>query len=826
MQQSCSDAGQLSPLSWLVGWEYNPPADLDVDEVELQEEAPGEPSPNIEDVKTGLVNAAVDCFVELESFEQHRKQGHDSSATIMTAAGSKTTEDSLEGGTESKHIVQIPSMLAVENSRFAQCSGAQPVIGDDSGPLGILPGGQAVDASQSRLHGGKVDVMNVSFGSPLKVGKVQNYLDAVLGKNAAVGISITGAQEVSVGPIETCMSQQGPRETVTVQNILNGVIGVNKIIAVSAIKQECELSVVKSEMEFDMDHGGVVSPKRKEPEVPELELPAEAAPKRLKSVTERDGIESGIACADVGDVGHEGDKSNYHTQQPKEGSQRCTDLTGLLDALSDGSSSDFDQEDGDSDLNWWKESDNKGVITKGLSGLDPPVKSVPIDHCKSPSLEVKHEVLISGGNPIDSVAQPVALQGPSDDIPSKSKDTSPPNLPRSEHLTCSDGLQEGSKPGESRTFVSEEERAGAKVSSPNCKIANSREESTPSKSRSPSKLLPTVGESLAMHTISVEEELTRRISDSGCEPRNASFLQDPKPQFMEIVCLDSDSDEEGMAIENRTDESFQLRKAVNLEHEGTCLAGGDSREISKDSGRNRVRGDDDSGEDEGGDIPVFASITMTGKFQHAAPPTGHPAGVPNPGLPSSGGISNGPSTKAFSSMPGQGVHQTGKPISNHLNMPTYGVHPSGHPQSSGVPNDTPLGDVGDMPHDVIAARRLRKLRRAKKTWMRLREGQSGPTDPLKASSRVADPVHPGASPASTSRPNMGSGNSGYAWVPPAPEFANLPQGYSLPPDHNGTFSFLTRRDCPLWVKVFCLEWIMSFGMLICHCHVCKIELFV
>ena len=175
-------------------------------------------------------------------------------------------------------------MSEIENSDLAQPFDAQPLTEAEWGRDSVIPGGQPGGASQSRFHRAKLDVMNGSFGSALNVGKVQEYLDAVLGRNyAAVGASIPGASS----PNGTSISlQAGPREiTVTGKSFMDAVVlGNNKVMTVTAVKQERESSVVKSEIEFEVDHAGVVSAcKRKEPEVPELEPGGICAAKRRKS---------------------------------------------------------------------------------------------------------------------------------------------------------------------------------------------------------------------------------------------------------------------------------------------------------------------------------------------------------------------------------------------------------------------------------------------------------------------------------------------------------------------------------------------------------------
>lgn len=207
---------------------------------------------------------------------------------IMSAVRRKAAQDSLrvEVGPERKHsTVRIPVMSEIENSLHLD---AQPLTEAEWGRDSVIPGGQAGGSSQRRLHGAKLDVMNRSLG------KVEEYLDAVLGRNAAVGVSIPGAHGVSVTPNhKTSISLQAiqPEITVTAQNIMDAaVLGDNKIMTVTALKQDLEPSGVKSGMEFEVDHAGLVSASKRnvEPEVPELEPGGiGAANKRRKSETEK-----------------------------------------------------------------------------------------------------------------------------------------------------------------------------------------------------------------------------------------------------------------------------------------------------------------------------------------------------------------------------------------------------------------------------------------------------------------------------------------------------------------------------------------------------------
>lgn len=116
--------------------------------------------------------------------------------------------------------------------------------------------------------------------------------------------------------------------------------------------------------------------------------------------------------------------------------------------------------------------------------------------------------------------------------------------------------------------------------------------------------LPTMGKSLAIHTIDVAVNLTRKVGDSGAlTPRAENNLGCSAP---DVVILDSDSDEEGLGGHCDMYKSAALKKSVESEHER--IKG------------NLKRGIEMVHKDEG--YPALSSITSSGNFLHMVPSLG------------------------------------------------------------------------------------------------------------------------------------------------------------------------------------------------------------
>ena len=263
--------------------------------------------------------------------------------------------------------------------------------------------------------------------------------------------------------------------------------------------------------------------------------------------------------------------------------QNCTDLTDLLDALSE----DSDEGEEERSMDWARE----GAETEARNVLASSQKC-PVE--MPPGPDSIHGTHLS------------TQEGNCSSVPSAQKSTP---AKTEGGVSCQEGnvLSELTVP----SAVSKECRDQSPEGEPNPSSGAPHQHVLPIKeavnlrSEGYNMRLPTMAESLAIHTIGVAVNSTRKVDDSGAPiPQAENNLGRSAP---DVVILDSDSDNEELGGHSNMYKSAEAKNSVESEHEKTR--------------GNLKRGIEMVHKDEEG-YPVLSSITSSGNFFHLVPALG------------------------------------------------------------------------------------------------------------------------------------------------------------------------------------------------------------
>jgi len=263
--------------------------------------------------------------------------------------------------------------------------------------------------------------------------------------------------------------------------------------------------------------------------------------------------------------------------------QNCTDLTDLLDALSE----DSDEGEEERSMDWAQE------------GAESEARNVLASSQKCPAETPPGRDSIHGTHLSSQEANCSSVPSASNSTPAKTEGG----------VSCQEGnvLSELTVPSAVSKECRDEFPEGEPVPSSGAPHQHALpiKEAVNLRSEGYNVRLPTMAESLAIHTIDVAVNMTRKVDGSGAPtPQAENNLGRSAP---DVVILDSDSDEEGRGGHSNMHKSAESKNSVESEHE-------------------RIRGNLKRGiemvhKDEEG-YPVLSSITSSGNFFHLVPSLG------------------------------------------------------------------------------------------------------------------------------------------------------------------------------------------------------------